>query len=437
MAYKILRISGLHYRQAEVLLYESNPNLKNESYERQQEEIFKLCLVYGDSFSRGLRLIGYEAVEVLYDVDNLQIAWAEENGLPIDIYSRDWRFQVVMAQIKKFKPDIVYFQDVHGLPSEYRRLLKSVVQSIKLIVLHKGYPGSFDEMGDFDIVLLSMPSLVDMYRERGIPSQLHYHGFNGQVLSRLPLFSEINKSKSVTFLGSSGYGHGSGHRTRYWSLMRLFQETELIGFIDEQFSRKKSHGRNFGKLQSYIPMPLINLVLSIIWQIGPTSFERLTSLLNQMRGRKLTQKSILSGCFDFDMAPPGPIADFFGERCHGPIFGLEMYQVLAGSSVTLNMHADATGNSVGNLRMFEATGSGACLLTNNGPNMRDLFEPDVEVVAYDTLEECLEKIDYLMEHSAEREKIAYAGMKRTHQDHTVEMRVKKLHDIFHARLLKH
>ena len=40
-------------------------------------------------------------------------------------------------------------------------------------------------MDDFDVVFMSMPSLVKMYRERGINTELHYHGFNGAIPSML------------------------------------------------------------------------------------------------------------------------------------------------------------------------------------------------------------------------------------------------------------
>ena len=71
------------------------------------------------------------------------------------------------------------------------------------------------------------------------------------------------------------------------------------------------------------------------------------------------------------------------------------------------------------MRMFEVTGVGSCLLTDTGQNMEDLFEPDTEVLTYETFEEAVEKYQYVTENETEREKIAKCGQLRTLKDHTV------------------
>ena len=49
------------------------------------------------------------------------------------------------------------------------------------------------------------------------------------------------------------------------------------------------------------------------------------------------------------------------------------------------------------MRLFEATGAGACLITDRKVNLPAMFEPDVEVVTYSSVEECSEKVRYLLE----------------------------------------
>jgi spore maturation protein CgeB len=78
--------------------------------------------------------------------------------------------------------------------------------------------------------------------------------------------------------------------------------------------------------------------------------------------------------------------------------------------------------SVGNMRMYETTGMGTCLLTDSGDNMADLFEPDREVVTYSSIDECIEKSRYLLDHEDVRRKIALAGQQRTLRDHTMSNR---------------
>jgi spore maturation protein CgeB len=85
--------------------------------------------------------------------------------------------------------------------------------------------------------------------------------------------------------------------------------------------------------------------------------------------------------------------------------------------------------------MFHATGLGSCLINDSGPNLRDLFEPDSEIVVYRSIEECVEKVRYLLDHDEEREAIAEAGRRRTLRDHTYARRSEQL-DALIAQALK-
>jgi spore maturation protein CgeB len=109
----------------------------------------------------------------------------------------------------------------------------------------------------------------------------------------------------------------------------------------------------------------------------------------------------------------------------GPRFGLEMYEVLARSRITLNFHIDAAGSQAGNMRLFEATGMGACLVTDDKENLGSLFDVDGEIVAFRTWDDCVEKVRYLLDNDAARERIARAGQRRTLQEHTFEAQVRR------------
>src|SRR5205085_2826746 len=95
----------------------------------------------------------------------------------------------------------------------------------------------------------------------------------------------------------------------------------------------------------------------------------------------------------------------------GPLFGLEMLQLFHDSKTTLNIHIDAAGNAAANFRLFEATGAGTCLVTDWKPNLKELFEVDREVVCFRSVEECIEKVQYLLSHEGERAQIADKGQK--------------------------
>jgi spore maturation protein CgeB len=102
----------------------------------------------------------------------------------------------------------------------------------------------------------------------------------------------------------------------------------------------------------------------------------------------------------------------------------------------LNTHIDASAHSASNMRLYEATGVGSCLLTDWKNNLADLFEPGTEVVTYRSAAECIDKARYLLAHDEQRQRIAAAGQARTLRDHTVAQRVAQLHDLISERMAR-
>ena len=117
------------------------------------------------------------------------------------------------------------------------------------------------------------------------------------------------------------------------------------------------------------------------------------------------------------------------RRRRGTAWGRGMYEVLQGSQMTLNHHIDVADEYAGNLRLFEATGVGALLVTDWKKNLHEMFEPGREVVAYRTPEECVELIRHYLDHEDERQTIARAGQERTLRDHTFYHRMQELASI--------
>ncbi|MNY21625.1 Spore protein YkvP [compost metagenome] len=116
------------------------------------------------------------------------------------------------------------------------------------------------------------------------------------------------------------------------------------------------------------------------------------------------------------------------------VFGLAMFQTLQQSRLSFNSHIDLSPRSASNMRMFEATGVGSCLVTDWKENIHTLFEPDREVVTYRSVDECLEKVRWLLDHPAEREAIAKAGQARTLREHTIPHRARRFDEILRSLL---
>jgi len=112
-------------------------------------------------------------------------------------------------------------------------------------------------------------------------------------------------------------------------------------------------------------------------------------------------------------------------RHHGEAWGRGMFTLLRRSRITLNRHIDVAEDYANNMRLFEATGCGALLITDYKENLDELFEIGKEVVAYRSPEECAALIQYYLAHPEEAEAIARAGQARTLRDHSYARRMEE------------
>lgn len=121
-------------------------------------------------------------------------------------------------------------------------------------------------------------------------------------------------------------------------------------------------------------------------------------------------------------------------RHHGPVWGLEMFGKLACTKIAVNRHIDVAENYANNMRLFEATGCGALLITDYKDNLGDLFKIGEEVVAYRSAEECAMLVQYYSENPSEAQAIARAGQARTLSDHTYEKTLAKTAEVLERHL---
>lgn len=77
-------------------------------------------------------------------------------------------------------------------------------------------------------------------------------------------------------------------------------------------------------------------------------------------------------------------------------------------------------------RIFSYVGSGGFTLADKRKEIDRYFEDGSEIVLYNSVDECIEKIEYYLEHEKERETIAKKGHERYLKDHTIEIRMQKV-----------
>lgn len=113
----------------------------------------------------------------------------------------------------------------------------------------------------------------------------------------------------------------------------------------------------------------------------------------------------------------------------GPAWGKDMYRIMRRSKIALNRHIDLAGPYAVNMRLFEATGCGALLLTEDRFNLVDYFAPGKEVVTYTTSQDAAEQAAALLSEQTRLNAIASAGRVRTLRDHTYSARMEDLSEV--------
>lgn len=304
-------------------------------------------------------------VEVFETISNdfsLQNAWAGHR------YQLDekWEKNIVLEQIKAFNPNICIVYPPEQYDSDFIREVRELIDG----VIIGGYDGmnrqNISMYEEYDFVLTCSPYISSYFDQHGKPTYAMSFGFDKSVLNRI---ERRNAKYEVSFSGSI---FPSVHYDRF----------ELLSYIQKKFQ----------------------LVVG-------------SEFAHVLKGELVSRKTMRQLCALKMVDWP----NYFRMCNHniGPIFGLDMFQFLSDSSITFNMHGDSIGFAA-NIRLFEATGVGTCLLTDWKENLEDLFAPDDEVLAYRSKEEAVDKIKFALEHPDFAKKISERGQKRTLSEYSYE-----------------
>lgn len=106
----------------------------------------------------------------------------------------------------------------------------------------------------------------------------------------------------------------------------------------------------------------------------------------------------------------------------------ELPYVFHYSKINLNITLKSIKSGIP-LRAIDIMSAGGFLLTNFQADFLDYFEPDVDFVFYDSLEDLDRKIDYYLTHEKEREEIARNGQEKIRQQHSFQQHLKIIFNI--------
>lgn len=349
--------------------------LAGQPYDEQWRSLMAECFGTADFYSHNLQRLGQEATELITNDEILQKRWAAEHGVKLDeskkwtlarrrglpvprrVPSEDWFYTILAAQIKHYKPDILFNQEINSIRHQFLNEMKPHVG----LIVGQHAASQLSEEKDwsvYDLIISSFPPTLEWLRKRDVPAELLRLGFEPRVLAQL---ESDGRKIPVSFVGS----FHPVHSTR-------------VEWLEYLCSR--------------LPVE--------VWSPDV---------------KYLSASSSIRGAY------------------RGSAWGASMYQTLRDSLITLNHHGNIPPHA-NNLRLFEATGVGAMLITDWKVDIEEIFQPGKEVVTYRTPEECAELVQYYLEHADEREAIARAGRERTLREHTYYQRMQELLTILERHL---
>lgn len=357
-------------------LYAQQPGLESGRYQEQWQACMNSLFGVADFYSAGLRALGEDACDLIANNVPMQMQWAREHRLPCG-RKRYWRlrrrrglpwphqpddkerlYDILAAQIRDYRPDIIYCMAIEFVGTAFLRRVQglyrlAVAQHAAMVPGHQEYRG-------YDLILSSLPNLVENFRHHAVASELFRLGFGERILQHL---NGIPRSQDVVFVGGlSGVQHDAGAR------------------LLERVCRRHNMS---------------------VWGYG------------------------LEG-----LPPDSPLR----ARYRGPVWGRAMYETLRSAKIVLNRHGPIAGPYANNMRLYEATGVGSLLLTDDKQNLAEVFAPGREVVTFRDADECADLAGYYLAHDAEREAIAQAGQARTLREHTYTHRMAELVQIVRRHL---
>ena len=238
-------------------LYAQHAGLENVPYEEQMQVRVESLFGMADFYSSNLRRLGHEAWDIHANNEFMQKAWAREHGIRIEepapaeqrvrmILQRArhiaiktslrylkplfrpvlrplnsqqaWFYDILAAQIKHYKPDVLLNQDMDGIRS---RFLKEMKPYVRLLIGQIASPLPQDEdLRVYDLVISSLPNLVELFHSLGVPSELNRLAFEPVILSKL---KDRGREISVSFVGSLSVAH----RSRVRMLEHLCSHLEI------------------------------------------------------------------------------------------------------------------------------------------------------------------------------------------------------------------
>ena len=391
-------------------VFRHNALWQRNSYIKLSETFFEDGFGWSNFWQKSLAQFDCHVLEIVANAKPIQYAWACENGFRPS--KEAGLADILIAQVKQYKPDILFLENHTLLTKHQIQAVRQQCPSIRLVVSWCSAPfeNRIQDFAQHDLVLSCIPEIVKELKESGLDSEHINHAFYPEILERAK--GDSMPSIPLSFVGQIVQGNQQ-HMNRLVMLEAIAASSLPLQIYTPSCNWSiKSKTKHWLKQTVKATYPLFKRLEDISFQFRQVSHEFHKKIENSSNS---VPKNLL-------------------PYCHQPVFGLSMFETLKRSSISLNCHIDISRKSASNMRLFEATGMGSCLLTDAKQNLHMLFEPDYEVVTYASPEECIEKAKWLLAHPEKRKEIAIAGQKKTLTAHTFQCRALELMSILRRYL---
>jgi len=368
-------------------LYRRRPGLENAFYAEQMAARNASLFGVADFYSRNFVALGHAAAEVHVNNPWLQSAWAREHGMapqqPVAIAERRVLPAFIERAAAPFKPML-------------RPLARRVGLSPKLDP-------------EAEKILLAQ---IEDFRPDLILNQDVFHVDTG-------LMRRIKGAGGPILIGQVGIDPPRGEDWTVYDLMISQLPAIVKSFRALGVRSEVCHLAFEPSILDALPAaPAQDIDVSFVGTVSTDHKQRI-ALLEAVAARHDLK---LWGNIPKTLPASSPL-----RRCfQGEVWGAEMYQVLRRSRITVNSHIDMVGPEAGNMRLFEATGAGAFLLTDFKDNLHTLFEPDRDVAVWRSIDDCLAAIGRALADDGARAGIAKSGHARTLAQHTYRHRIREI-----------